>query len=859
MRPAYLVFSLLRFTAAATLFFGLAAFGADDPPPYVNGSIPGLITAGSGAITLKVVGVNFGSDAVVRWNGTPLPSTFVGSWEVDAAVPAGLIAEPKQVAITVFTRGLLTNTHVFSVVAAPVIMDVHIGNTDAALGQDTTMTVQGSGFVPGSTIVFAGTELATTVKSANLLTAAVSGRLVEQGGRYPVFVASPDLPNSNTYSYWLSFGLTAVSPTYVPAGSPDITISGAGYGFSSTITAKLSIFGVVHKLATNVSSPTAFTAVIPAACLTTAGVGVVSITDTVEGGGSLLLKFTIGDPPAAIRNVGPLPFIQGGPGFVMTVIGTRFAQGAVVQWNGTNLATAFQYNTQLAANVPASLLATAGEVRLRVVNPDGGASPEFTAEVQERFAIEGINPQTVFAGSDAFLLTVTGSGFKTGAAILLNGSQAPVTGYSSSHSLSARVEAPMLKGPGSVRVAVRNPDGALTQELRLIVEDTRPTITELIPSSAVAGSQPLTLTIMGRKFSPGASVSWGLYSLTTKFVDSTTLTATVPAAFLAAPSETGIAAVNPNGEGSSPAIFTVRNFVVTGILPSSVRAGSSDFTLTVTGEGFLGGSVLQWNSTRLVTTWRDERRLEAIVPAALIASPGAAAVSVLPAAGQASNAITFSIEVATPSISRLSPASIDAGSPGFTLGIDGADFARGATIWWQSTALATSWESPSRLTGSVPAALIASSGSIEIKACNTSTNCSSAAVFTVTEPGAPTFTSVMPSSVTAGAPSVLLTLAGSRFTPGSTVRWNGSPLQTAFVNSAQLVAVADASLIASPGTASIAVVNPGGVTSAALTFTINPPIPTYSAAGIVNAASSGALIAPGSLISIYGFNLATST
>jgi uncharacterized protein (TIGR03437 family) len=579
----------------------------------------------------------------------------------------------------------------------------------------------------------------------------------------------------------------------------------------------------------------------------------------VEGGGSLLLKFTIGDPPAAIRNVGPLPFIQGGPGFVMTVIGTRFAQGAVVQWNGTNLATAFQYNTQLAANVPASLLATAGEVRLRVVNPDGGASPEFTAEVQERFAIEGINPQTVFAGSDAFLLTVTGSGFKTGAAILLNGSQAPVTGYSSSHSLSARVEAPMLKGPGSVRVAVRNPDGALTQELRLIVEDTRPTITELIPSSAVAGSQPLTLTIMGRKFSPGASVSWGLYSLTTKFVDSTTLTATVPAAFLAAPSETGIAAVNPNGEGSSPAIFTVRNFVVTGILPSSVRAGSSDFTLTVTGEGFLGGSVLQWNSTRLVTTWRDERRLEAIVPAALIASPGAAAVSVLPAAGQASNAITFSIEVATPSISRLSPASIDAGSPGFTLGIDGADFARGATIWWQSTALATSWESPSRLTGSVPAALIASSGSIEIKACNTSTNCSSAAVFTVTEPGAPTFTSVMPSSVTAGAPSVLLTLAGSRFTPGSTVRWNGSPLQTAFVNSAQLVAVADASLIASPGTASIAVVNPGGVTSAALTFTIKPPIPTYSAAGIVNAASSGALIAPGSLISIYGFNLATST
>lgn len=55
----------------------------------------------------------------------------------------------------------------------------------------------------------------------------------------------------------------------------------------------------------------------------------------------------------------------------------------------------------------------------------------------------------------------------------------------------------------------------------------------------------------------------------------------------------------------------------------------------------------------------------------------------------------------------------------------------------------------------------------------------------------------------------------------STVQWNGSPLATAFFNPTQLAVSVPASLIANPGKANVMAVNPGGLSSAAATFTIN--------------------------------------
>jgi hypothetical protein len=62
----------------------------------------------------------------------------------------------------------------------------------------------------------------------------------------------------------------------------------------------------------------------------------------------------------------------GGPEFTLTVNGTGFVSGSVVNWNGGARATAFVSNSQLTASILASDIATASTGSLTVVNPSPG-------------------------------------------------------------------------------------------------------------------------------------------------------------------------------------------------------------------------------------------------------------------------------------------------------------------------------------------------------------------------------------------------------------------------------------------------------------------------------------------------------
>ena len=72
------------------------------------------------------------------------------------------------------------------------------------------------------------------------------------------------------------------------------------------------------------------------------------------------------------------------------------------------------------------------------------------------------------------------------------------------------------------------------------------------------------------------------------------------------------------------------------ISPNLVRAGSSAFTLTVSGGGFNPSSTVNVNGTPLTTTYVSSSQLTADVTPALVANYGWAAVSVAnPAPGGA--------------------------------------------------------------------------------------------------------------------------------------------------------------------------------------------------------------------------------
>jgi uncharacterized protein (TIGR03437 family) len=109
----------------------------------------------------------------------------------------------------------------------------------------------------------------------------------------------------------------------------------------------------------------------------------------------------------------------------------------------------------------------------------------------------------------------------------------------------------------------------------------------------------------------------------------------------------------------------------------------------------------------------------------------------------------------------------------------------------------------------------------------------------------------------------VLTVNGTNFTTSAVVRWNGSSRTTTFVSASQLTASISASDIAAPGTAQVTVSAPGSLSNA-LPFTITSggPVPTFTAASLVSAASfnlTGSAPAAASIAALFGSNLASST
>ena len=70
-----------------------------------------------------------------------------------------------------------------------------------------------------------------------------------------------------------------------------------------------------------------------------------------------------------ISQLSPNSATHGGAGFTLTVNGTQFSSNAAVNWNGAVQGTAFVTSGQLTVSIPASMIATAGNVQITVTNP----------------------------------------------------------------------------------------------------------------------------------------------------------------------------------------------------------------------------------------------------------------------------------------------------------------------------------------------------------------------------------------------------------------------------------------------------------------------------------------------------------
>jgi sugar lactone lactonase YvrE len=95
---------------------------------------------------------------------------------------------------------------------------------------------------------------------------------------------------------------------------------------------------------------------------------------------------------------------------------------------------------------------------------------------------------------------------------------------------------------------------------------------------------------------------------------------------------------------------------------------------------------------------------------------------------------------------------------------------------------------------------------------------------------APTVTSVTPTTASVGGAGLTLGLNGTNFVPGVTANFNGTPLATTFVSSTQITAILPSADLLSVGTFSVTATNPDvqGATSNAVNFTVSNPVPSIS-------------------------------
>lgn len=142
------------------------------------------------------------------------------------------------------------------------------------------------------------------------------------------------------------------------------------------------------------------------------------INPHAQGADGMLVK--ISDPPLpSLTSISPNSATAGGPAFTLTVTGTNFVSGSIVQWNGSDRTTGFVSSTQLTATIPATDISAAGVAYVSVVNPapvagTSNAQPFYItqtgAEVTGTSTQTGSNPGASIGGTGGVSANATGTG-----------------------------------------------------------------------------------------------------------------------------------------------------------------------------------------------------------------------------------------------------------------------------------------------------------------------------------------------------------------------------------------------------------------------------------------------------------------
>lgn len=426
-----------------------------------------------------------------------------------------------------------------------------------------------------------------------------------------------------------------------------------------------------------------------------------------------------------VEGVSPNRATVGSVGPSVIVSGANFVPRSIVQLDGAPLATTFVNDGELRATIPTSKLSAVGALRVSVGTspPGGGASKEVLFQVENPLAtVTALSPLSLLAGAAATPLHVTGTGFVSGTKIVVGADEVPTTVVNATE-LTTTLPASALAVSGILPIRARNPapGGGDSDPLVFTVSNPDAGISSINPSAAFVGSASLDMTVDGAGFVAASVVTFNGAPLATTFVNAGRLRATVPSSLLGAAGDFPIGVTNPPPGGgiSTPVVFRIQYPApsVTSLSPDGAPRGAGATDLTVTGIGFFVTSQITLDGAPVATSYVDPTHLKTTVDASRLKTAGSIAVRVVNPApgGGTSSALAFVVSNPWPSLTFLSPPSVQAGAADTTVMITGAGFVPNSTATLNGTTVPSTYVGSTKIEVVVPSSWLVSPGTIAVR------------------------------------------------------------------------------------------------------------------------------------------------
>jgi uncharacterized repeat protein (TIGR01451 family) len=348
-----------------------------------------------------------------------------------------------------------------------------ISPTKVAAGSAAlTLTVNGTGFVSGTTAIQVGDVVEpTTFVSSTKVTAAINAEQLLSGALLPVIALNGDQTSGGGTAVNLEVdnptpSIAQLVPAWLPTGSASTAVPVVGSGFTTA-----TIIHVNGAARTTVYySASQVDVIFTAADLATAGnLSVTAVNPSPGGGTSAKVSFVVGTPAVtpSIYAVYPSQLYLSSVNSSITVLVSSLTSSSVVQWNGTALVTSasgygvfgYEYSYYITAVVPSKYLAKTGSASITVDTPTAlpAVSNSITVTIVSPPAptLTSIYPASGPIGT-ATSITLTGTGFTPSSVVSYNGT-ALATTYGSETSLTATLSAASVPLPGNGNIKVTTP------------------------------------------------------------------------------------------------------------------------------------------------------------------------------------------------------------------------------------------------------------------------------------------------------------------------------------------------------------------------------------------------------------------